>query len=71
MKLPVLIAYSRCHSMYSKRDYAVKAIIKAIQDKGPEPTYHDNVMARHRHEWPALWKALDKLIEDYYEYYYE
>lgn len=44
---------------------AVDAIIRAIDESGPNPAYHRKVMARHRAEWPTLWAALDQLHESY------
>ena len=38
-------------------------ILKAIQDEGLVPLYHRHVMRKHRSEWPTLWKAIDKAIE--------
>lgn len=36
-------------------------VARAIENKGKNPTYHDQTMKRHRTEWPALWKTLDKI----------
>lgn len=33
----------------------------AIITEGRIPKYHREVMARHRKEWPTLWRAIDKL----------
>lgn len=41
---------------------ALYEVIEAIQNEGPMPAYHREVMARHRREWPTLWNALDKLV---------
>lgn len=41
--------------------WAVDEVLLAIQDEGPVPTYHRDVMRRHRSQWPALWHALDRL----------
>lgn len=38
------------------------AVRRAIWDAGPFPSYHREVMERHRREWPTLWKALDELL---------
>lgn len=40
---------------------AIDAILRAIEDEGPSPAHHRAIMRRHREEWPALWRALDKL----------
>lgn len=39
---------------------AVQAVISAIRDPGSHPDWHREVMARHRAEWPTLWRALDQ-----------
>ena len=41
---------------------AALRVVKAIQEKGSHPEYHDQVMERHRNEWPYLWNELDTLI---------
>lgn len=43
-------------------DQAGAAVVRAIKDEGAHPAYHREVMARHRKEWPALWRALDALV---------
>ena len=45
----------------SDHDDAIAAILRAINDPGPNPAYHREVMARHRAEWPTLWEAIDRL----------
>lgn len=45
------------------QEQAVKAVIEAIRNEGSHPQYHREVMARHRREWPTLWKALDALVK--------
>jgi hypothetical protein len=40
---------------------AVAAVLRAIDDEGPRPDVHRDVGARHRREWPTLWRALDEL----------
>lgn len=45
-----------------------RQIVKAIEDKGKVPKYHDHVMRKHRDEWPALWQALDNLVSMYQDY---
>lgn len=42
---------------------AASAVSQAVRVEGPNPRYHREVMARHRREWPELWKALDRLLE--------
>jgi soluble cytochrome b562 len=39
-------------------------VVRAIEDKGKNPTYHQQTMKRHRTEWPVLWKALDKIRKE-------
>lgn len=41
---------------------AIHAIEAAIHDEGPEPRYHHKMMAKHRAEWPTLWRAIDALL---------
>lgn len=36
-------------------------VIRAIDEKGLVPKYHDFVLKKHRDEWPQLWAALDDL----------
>lgn len=36
---------------------------QAVEDEGPNPRYHREVMERHREEWPALWAAIDEILE--------
>lgn len=44
------------------QDAAVHAVWHAIRHPGPDPQRHRTVMARHRQEWPVLWRALDRLL---------
>lgn len=39
-------------------------IEKTIKDAGVVPKYHHHVMKKHRDEWPTLWKALDRLLDN-------
>lgn len=41
---------------------AIEELRRAIKDKGPVPAYHDDILRRHRREWPTLWEAIDKLL---------
>jgi hypothetical protein len=41
---------------------AARRIAEAIQNPGPVPAYHAEIMARHRREWPTLWQAIDELL---------
>ena len=44
-------------------DQKINALRKAILDEGFHPIHHRQVMARHRREWPVLWKAIDELVK--------
>ena len=44
----------------------VAEVIAAIENEGRAPAYHQMIMARHRREWPTLWKALDALRDNYH-----
>jgi hypothetical protein len=41
---------------------ALDELKRAYSDKGPRPDVHDRLAARHRQEWPTLWRALDRLL---------
>lgn len=43
-------------------DEALAALRAAVEDEGPRPDLHREVMARHRAEWPTLWTAIDRLL---------
>ena len=34
----------------------------AIEDEGPNPEHHRDVMKLHRQQWPTLWAAIDELL---------
>lgn len=40
----------------------IAGIQTAIFNEGRNPEYHQQVMRRHRSEWPALWSTIDKLM---------
>ncbi len=44
---------------------AIDQLRAAIEDKGPRPDWHDQVMARCRQEWPTLWAAIDALLVEW------
>lgn len=44
-------------------DKHVDELRKAIKKQGRNPKYHRETMARHRKEWPVLWKAIDRILE--------
>ena len=39
-------------------------LVRAVLDEGPKPAAHRQIMARHRREWPTLWRAIDAIIAD-------
>lgn len=41
----------------------VQALRAAIEDEGVAPGHHREIMARHRSEWPTLWRAIDAILE--------
>lgn len=43
---------------------AVAGVIEAIFNQGPRPDLHCQILDRHRREWPSLWAALDRLVEE-------
>jgi len=42
----------------------VLEVVRAIRIQGPAPSHHQAVMRKHRSEWPTLWRALDRLLEE-------
>lgn len=40
---------------------AVEQLRTAVANPGRRPDHHGEVMARHRREWPTLWRAIDQL----------
>jgi hypothetical protein len=52
------------------RDILVLRLRNAvINDNGSSPLsvnskYHDQIMTKHRKEWPSLWSIIDELIKD-------
>lgn len=45
-----------------QRALAIESVIMAVTFEGRNPAYHQEVVARHRKEWPVLWSAIDALI---------
>ena len=43
---------------------AALEIERAILDQGINPPHHIVTMRKHRDEWPVLWEAIDKLMEE-------
>jgi len=40
----------------------IELLAAVIADERPIPAYHRNRLARHRKEWPELWRAIDALL---------
>lgn len=40
----------------------LEVVAAVLADERPVPAYHRNRLARHRREWPELWRALDALL---------
>lgn len=47
---------------YDTKREAIKQLRNAIDVEGRSPEHHHNIMAKHRKEWPTLWKAIDRLL---------
>jgi hypothetical protein len=47
---------------YSKVTETLAELTKAINDAGPHPIAHQQIMQKSRDEWPTLWRAIDKLL---------
>ena len=43
----------------------VRAVVNAIENQGLVPKYQNFVARKHREEWPALWQAIDDLVEEH------
>lgn len=41
---------------------AIYRVSTAIQNAGAFPAYHFELYAKHRREWPTLWRAIDDLF---------
>lgn len=52
----------RLHAAESRLTAAEGLLREAIQDEGPNPEHHRETMARHRREWPTLWRAIDAFL---------
>lgn len=39
----------------------VNSLSRALNNEGPNPLYHRQMISRHAHEWPALWHILGGL----------
>jgi hypothetical protein len=51
-------------SLFQTPNSGLIALKQAIFDEGPEPDYHQEIMSRHRKEWPTLWHAIDQLLKE-------
>lgn len=41
---------------------AIERLRRAVEDRGPCPDIHLEIMRRHRREWPTLWAAIDEVL---------
>lgn len=41
-----------------------EALVRAIQNPGPSPYWHRQVLHKHRREWPTLWAAIDEILSE-------
>ncbi len=55
-------ATERVEEFYDMAD-AVKQVREAVEDEGNHPYHHRKVLREHRRQWPALWEAIDTLLE--------
>jgi hypothetical protein len=39
------------------------AVVRAIEDKGSHPEYHEKILEQHKSEWPYLWQRLGTLCK--------
>jgi hypothetical protein len=51
--------YSRSLRTILEAAHRLVAVLEAIENEGPRPDIHREIMARHRKEWPTLWAALE------------
>jgi len=49
--------------MTDAREAAIRDIGRAVRLENMSPQHYAKVMRRHRKEWPALWAAIDDLLE--------
>lgn len=40
----------------------IRQLREAIDNAGPSPQAHSNIMRAHRREWPTIWAAIDRLV---------
>lgn len=43
-------------------EQAALELRRAVVLPGPQPQWHRSVIARHRAEWPTLWRAIDQVL---------
>ena len=48
----------RLRELVKFKSRQIDCIRDAVENKGPQPKYHDAVHKKHMKEWPALWKAI-------------
>lgn len=41
-----------------------EALVRAIKNPGPSPHWHNQLLRKHRKEWPTLWAAIDKILDE-------
>lgn len=44
---------------------SIRRVVRAIRHKGPVPKYHDQLMQKHREQWPRLWLMIDLMLKSY------
>lgn len=42
---------------------AIDVVLRAVDNKGSHPEYHDELRRRHEREWPTLWRAIASMRE--------
>lgn len=62
----MLLAWHMGGARMMSLEKAVEDVREAIENEGPVPEFHRKVMAKHREEWPTLWRALDSLLRVQY-----
>lgn len=57
------VSLMRANEEIARLRKAIQKIENAIIEEGKMPSYHKQVMERHRLEWGTLHNAIDKAIE--------
>ena len=39
-------------------------VVRAIEDSGSHPEYHNNVLKKHKRQWPLLWSKIEKMSKE-------